>query len=45
LELLGSEGRIYIKRKSANGETEQVPASLDDQVQPGDTIVVNERIF
>ena len=45
LALLGSEWRIYIKRKSANGETMQVPASLDDQVQPGDTIVVNERIF
>jgi polysaccharide export outer membrane protein len=45
LALLGSEWRIYIKRKAANGETEQVPASLDDQVQPGDTIVVNERIF
>ena len=45
LALLGSEWRIYIKRKSANGETVQVPASLDDQVQPGDTIVVNERIF
>jgi polysaccharide export outer membrane protein len=45
LALLGSEWRIYIKRRSANGETVQVPASLDDQVQPGDTIVVNERIF
>jgi polysaccharide export outer membrane protein len=45
LALLGSEWRIYIKRKAANGQTMQVPASLDDQVQPGDTIVVNERIF
>jgi polysaccharide biosynthesis/export protein len=45
LALLGSEWRIYIKRKAANGEAVQVPASLDDQVQPGDTIVVNERIF
>jgi polysaccharide biosynthesis/export protein len=45
LAQLGSEWRIRIKRKAANGETEEVPASLDDQVQPGDTIVVNERIF
>ena len=42
---LGSEWRIRIKRKSANGETMEVPASLDDQVQPSDTIVVYERIF
>jgi polysaccharide biosynthesis/export protein len=42
---LGSEWRIRIKRKSANGETMEVPASLDDQVQPNDTIVVYERIF
>jgi polysaccharide biosynthesis/export protein len=45
LSLLGSEWRIRIKRKAANGEAEEVPASLDDQVQPNDTIVVNERIF
>jgi polysaccharide export outer membrane protein len=42
---LGSEWRMYIKRKSADGQTIEVPASLDDQVQPNDTIVVNERIF
>jgi polysaccharide biosynthesis/export protein len=41
----GSEWRIRIKRKAANGESMEVPASLDDQVQSGDTIVVNERIF
>jgi polysaccharide export outer membrane protein len=45
LATLGSEWRIRIKRKAANGETMDVPASLDDQVQSGDTIVVNERIF
>ncbi len=45
LAALGSEWRIRIKRKAADGETMEVPASLDDQVQSGDTIVVNERIF
>ena len=45
LALLGSEWRIKIKRKSGNGETYEVPASLDDQVEAGDTIVVSERIF
>ncbi len=45
LSPLGSEWRIRIKRKAANGQTEEVPASLDDQVEPNDTIVVNERIF
>ena len=42
---LGSEWRIKIKRKSGNGQTYEVPASLDDQVEAGDTIVVSERIF
>jgi len=42
---LGTESRLRVKRKSADGQTEEVPASLDDQVQPNDTIVVNERIF
>jgi polysaccharide biosynthesis/export protein len=45
LSTLGSEWRIRIKRKSANGQTIDVPASLDDQVQAGDIIIVNERIF
>jgi polysaccharide export outer membrane protein len=45
LATLGSDWRIRIKRKAANGQTMEVPASLDDQVQAGDTIVVNERIF
>jgi len=45
LSPLGAESRIRIKRKQANGQTEEVPASLDDQVEPDDTIVVNERIF
>ena len=45
LAVLGSEWRIKIKRKQGNGETYEVPASLDDQVEAGDTIVVSERIF
>lgn len=45
LAILGSEWRIKIKRKSGNGQTYEVPASLDDQVEAGDTIVVSERIF
>src|SRR6202034_1903842 len=45
LATLGSEGRIKIKRKSGNGQTYEVPASLDDQVEAGDTIIISERIF
>ena len=42
---LGAESRVKIKRRQANGQTEEMPAALDDQVEPNDTIVVNERIF
>jgi len=42
---LGTESRMWIKRKSADGQTVEVPASLDDEVEPNDTIIVNERIF
>jgi polysaccharide export outer membrane protein len=45
LAVLGSEWRIKIKRKSGNGQTYEVPASLDDQVESGDTIIISERIF
>jgi polysaccharide export outer membrane protein len=45
LALLGTEWRIRIKRMSGNGQTYEVPASLDDQVEAGDTIIVSERIF
>ena len=45
LAVLGSEWRIKIKRQSGNGQTYEVPASLDDQVEAGDTIIVSERIF
>ncbi len=42
---LGSELRMWFKRKAADGQTEETPASLDDEVQPNDIIIVNERIF
>jgi len=42
---LGSESRLWIKRKAADGQTEELPASLDDEVEPNDIIIVNERIF
>ena len=45
LSQLGSDWRLKIKRRTADGQTEEVPASLDDQVQPNDTIIVNERLF
>jgi polysaccharide export outer membrane protein len=45
LSTLGSEWRIRIKRRQGNGQTYEVPASLDDQVEAGDTIIVSERIF
>jgi polysaccharide export outer membrane protein len=45
LATLGSEWRIRIKRKQGNGQTYEVPASLDDQVEAGDTIIISERIF
>lgn len=42
---LGTDSRLKIKRRTAEGQTEEMPASLDDQVEPDDTIVVNERLF
>jgi polysaccharide biosynthesis/export protein len=45
LSQLGTDWRMTIKRRSANGQTEEMPASLDDQVEPNDTIIVNERLF
>jgi polysaccharide export outer membrane protein len=41
----GSTWRIRIKRKSGSGQTYEVPASLDDQVEAGDTIIIPRRIF
>jgi len=45
LAVLGSEWRIRIKRKAGDGQSYELPASLDDQVEAGDTIIVSERIF
>ena len=45
ISTLGSDWRIELRRRLVNGTVADVPASLDDEVQPGDTIVVNERIF
>lgn len=45
LSALGTDSRMKIKRKQADGQTEEMPASLDDMVEPDDTIVVNERLF
>ena len=42
---LGARGRIRIKRKSGNGQTYEIPASFDDQVEAGDTIIIPRRIF
>ena len=42
---LGAESRMWIKRKAADGQTEELPASLDDEIEPNDMIIVNERIF
>jgi polysaccharide export outer membrane protein len=40
----GSTGRIKLVRKSAQGNVE-MKASLQDAVQPGDTILVQRRLF
>ena len=42
---LGSDWRINVKRMKNDGAFVEIPVSLDDYVQPNDTIVVNERIF
>lgn len=42
---LGSDWRIEIRRRLRDGTVADQPASLDDEVQPNDTIVVNERLF
>lgn len=41
----GSEERLLLHRKNANGVTEAIPADLADAVQPNDVIHVRERIF
>ena len=42
---LGSESRIKIRRRDASGHVVESDASLDDDVRPDDTVVVNERFF
>jgi polysaccharide biosynthesis/export protein len=42
---LGTDSRMKVKRKTEDGQTEEMPASLDDEVEPDDTIIVNERLF
>jgi polysaccharide export outer membrane protein len=42
---LGSDWRIEIKRRLPDGTVKNSSASLDDIVEPDDTIIVNERIF
>ncbi len=42
---LGTDSRLKVKRKTADGQTMEMPASLDDEVEPNDTIIVNERLF
>jgi polysaccharide export outer membrane protein len=40
----GSEGRVYVLR-NVDGKQKEQKAKLTDLVQPGDTIVVKERLF
>lgn len=42
---LGSESRIKIRRRDASGHVVESDATLDDDVRPNDTVVVNERFF
>jgi protein involved in polysaccharide export with SLBB domain len=42
---LGSEWRIELKRRAPDGKLMERAAKLDDDVEPNDTVVVNERIF
>jgi len=42
---LGSDWRLQIRRKMPDGKTMEKSVTLDEEVQPNDTIVVGERIF
>jgi polysaccharide export outer membrane protein len=42
---LGSEWRIKIRRRDAAGQIIESDATLEDDVRPDDTVVVNERFF
>jgi polysaccharide export outer membrane protein len=45
ITLRGSQRRVEIKRKQANGTYSTVKAKLGDLVQPDDVIQVKESIF
>ncbi len=42
---LGADWRIEIKRRLPDGTFTKRDAGLDDDVRPGDVIIVNERLF
>jgi polysaccharide biosynthesis/export protein len=42
---LGADWRIELKRRLPDGTVTRRDAGLDDEVQPGDVIIVNERLF
>ena len=42
---MGSDGRLRIKRKKADGSVQEIDAELGDPIQPGDTVIVPERWF
>ena len=42
---LGTEWRIQLKRRMPDGQVMEKSAKLDDDVEPNDTVVVNERLF
>jgi polysaccharide export outer membrane protein len=42
---LGSDWRIQIKRRLPDGRVVETWVGLDDEVQPSDTVVVNQRFF
>jgi polysaccharide export outer membrane protein len=41
----GTDRGIVIRRQSADGKVSEVNAGFDDPLQPGDVIVVRERLF
>lgn len=41
----GSRGRIEIKRRNGEGEVETLDAEPEDELKPGDTVLVKERLF
>ncbi len=42
---IGSRSGLKIRRSVARGATTTIPAGLDDRVQPGDVVIVRERLF